>query len=140
MNPKTLVIQGEPSWITDDALFAIHAAQIERYGGLHGMLDPNVVHSALGRAINRRAYDDACDMADLAAVYLIAFAGSQGFNDGNKRTGVACALVFLAINGIAVDLIDPALLEATALKVATSKANESEVAMFFRVQLTGHPD
>lgn len=137
MNPGTFAIQGEPGWITEDALFAIHAAQIERYGGLHGMLDPNVVHSALARAINRWAYDDTCDMADLAAMYLIGFAGSQGFNDGNKRTGVACALVFLAINGIAVDLIDPASLEATALKVATSNTTDAEVAMFFRLQITG---
>lgn len=138
MNPEIFAIHGEPSWITEDALFTIHAAQIERYGGLHGMLDPNVVRSALARAINRWGYDDACDMADLAAMYLLGFAGSQGFNDGNKRTGVACALVFLAINGIAVESIDPVSLEATALRVATNEADDAEVSMFFRLQITGH--
>ncbi len=102
------------------------------------MLDPNVVRSALVRANNRWAYDNACDMADLAAMYLLGFAGSQGFNDGNKRTGVACALVFLAINGIAVDSIDPVSLEATAVKVATNATNDAEVSMFFRLQITRH--
>jgi death-on-curing protein len=77
-------------------------------------------------------------MADLAAMYLVAFAGSQGFNDGNKRTGVACALVFLAINGLSVDSIDAASLEETALAVAKGEAGADEVAHFFRCQLTGH--
>lgn len=130
-------IQNEPSWITDDALFAIHAQQIERYGGLHGMLDPNVVRSALAKAIHRWAYDDACDFADLATMYLVGFAGSRGFNDGNKRTGVACALVFLAINGISVDSIDPPPLEELAFKVARSECGADEVSTFFHGQLTG---
>lgn len=138
MNAKLLLIEDEPTWITDDALFAIHAQQIERYGGLHGMLDPNVVHSALVRAINRWAYDDASDMADLATMYLVGFAGSQGFNDGNKRTGVACALVFLAINGILVDAIDPSMLQELVLRVACGEVSAEETAMFFRCQLTGH--
>ncbi len=136
MNAKLLSIQNDPTWITEDALFAIHAQQIERYGGLHGTLDPNVVHSALVRAINRQAYDDTCDMADLAAMYLVGFVGSQGFNDGNKRTGVACALVFLAINGIQVDSIDPSSLEDLTLRVARNEAGVDETAMFFRLHLT----
>jgi len=138
VNPKLFEIRGEPSWITEDALFSIHAAQVERFGGLHGMLDPNVVHSALARPLNRLAYDETCDMADLGAMYLIGFAGSQGFNDGNKRTGVACALVFFAINGIAVDAINAEALEETALKVANNETDETEVAMFFRMQIAGH--
>jgi death on curing protein len=138
VNPAALLIQEEPGWITDDALFAIHAAQIERFGGSHGMLDKNVIHSALARAINRWAYDGTCDMADLAAAYLVGFAGSQGFNDGNKRTGVACALVFLAINGISVDSIDPQQLQDLALEVANNKAGLDETSRFFRSQLTGH--
>lgn len=101
----------------------MHAQQIERYGGLHGVLDPNVVLSALVRAINKWGYDEQSDMADLAAMYLVGFAGSQGFNDGNKRTGVACALVFLAINGIVVDDIDAESLQALAFKVATNEAD-----------------
>lgn len=77
-------------------------------------------------------------MADLAAMYLVGFAGSQGFNDGNKRTGVACALVFLAINGIVVDSIDAESLQALAFNVATNDADAEEAAHFFRCQLAGH--
>jgi len=83
----------EPRWLTEAILLSIHAQQIERYGGAHGMLDPNVVRSALARPINRWAYDDAADLADPAAACLVGFARTQGFNDGNKRTGLACAPV-----------------------------------------------
>ncbi len=100
------------------------------------MLDGNVVRSALAKPLNKLAYDNRCDMADLAAAYLIGFAGSQGFNDGNKRTGVACALVFLAINGISVDNVSPDGLEQLTLRVATNQAEAEEVAKFFRAQLT----
>jgi hypothetical protein len=33
----------EPRWITESTLLAIHAQQVERYGGAHGVLDKNVV-------------------------------------------------------------------------------------------------
>ena len=125
----------DPRWITEDALFAIHAAQIERSGGAHGVIDANVVRSALARAINRFSYDAGCDMADPASMYLVAFAGSQGFRDGNKRTGVACALVFLAINGITLERIEPDLLELVAFKVSRNEAGAEDVANFFRSQL-----
>jgi len=138
VNPKLLRIENEPGWITEETLFAVHAQQIERYGGLHGVLDPNVVHSALARAINKWAYEDNCDMADLAAMYLVGFAGSQGFNDGNKRTGLACALVFLAINGITVDNLDAQSLYQLTVAVARNQANSEEVAVYFRCQLTSH--
>jgi death-on-curing protein len=85
----------EPRWLTEAMLMMIHAQQVERYGGAHGILDPNVVRSALARPINRWAYDQDADLADLAASYLVGFARSQGFDDGNKRTGLAPALVRL---------------------------------------------
>ena len=80
-------MKGEPRWLTEPTLLAIHAQQIERFGGAHGVLDQNVVLSALARPRQRWSYDASADLADLAAAYLVGSARSQGFNDGNKRTG-----------------------------------------------------
>ena len=126
-----LEISDEPRWLTEAILLAIHAQQVERYGGAHGILDGNVVRSALARPIHRWAYDGDADLADLAAGYLVGFARSQGFNDGNKRTALACALVFLALNGCALH-VPPAELYALTMRVATNDADDEVVAAYFR--------
>ncbi|HET7621012.1 MAG TPA: type II toxin-antitoxin system death-on-curing family toxin [Gemmatimonadaceae bacterium] len=123
----------EPRWITQQTLFAIHAQQVERYGGAHGMVDANVVLSALARPINRWSYDPA-DLADLAAAYLARFARSQGFRDGNRRTALACALVFLALNGEELH-VPPAELYALTMAVAENRSDDVTVAAYLRDRL-----
>jgi death on curing protein len=124
----------EPIWLTEEILFIIHAQQIERYGGAHGVLDENVVLAALQRPINRWSYEKSVDFADLAALYLVAFAGTQGFTDGNKRTGLACALVFLRLNSVSFDPDATELYEVT-MRVATHQIGDSEAAKWFRKRL-----
>jgi death on curing protein len=124
----------EPKWLTEEILFIIHAQQIERYGGAHGVLDENVVLAALQRPINRWSCEQSVDFADLAALYLVAFAGTQGFNDGNKRTGLACALVFLALNSVSFDP-DPTELYELTLRVATHQIGDNDAAIWFRERL-----
>ena len=124
----------EPRWLSESMLLAIHAQQIERYGGAHGVLDQNVIRSALARPIHRWAYHETADLADFAAAYLVGFARSQGFSDGNKRTGLASALVFLALNGFSLH-VDPRELYALAMRVATNQADDAIVAAYFRARV-----
>jgi death on curing protein len=121
----------EPRWLTETMLLVIHARQVERYGGAHGILDQNVVRSALAGPINRWAYDDAADLADLAAAYFVGFARSQGFRDGNKRTGLASALVFLRLNGHALRVPGQELYNLT-MRVANNEADDEFVAAYLR--------
>jgi death-on-curing protein len=127
-------LPAEPRWLTEPTLLAIHAQQVERYGGRHGILDENVVLSALARPINRWSYDPNADLADLAAAYLFGFARSQGFSDGNKRTGLACALVFLALNGAPLH-VPAAELYALTMAVANNQADDVALAGYFRDRL-----
>ena len=124
----------EPQWLTEAMLLAIHAQQIERYGGAHGVLDQNVVRSALARPIHRWAYDEEADLADFAAGYLVGFARSQGFNDGNKRTGLASALVFLHLNNRGLHVPGKELYALT-MQVATDELNDEMVAAYIRSRL-----
>jgi death-on-curing protein len=112
-------------------VLAIHAQQIERFGGAHGVRDQHVVLSALARPQQRWNYDAAADLADFAALYLVGLSQAQGFVDGNKRTGVACALVFLALNDAALH-VDGAELYTLTMRVATNQADAAEVATYFR--------
>lgn len=115
-------------------LLALHAQQIERYGGAHGVLDRNVVRSTLARPIHRWAYDPEADLADLAAAYLVDFARSQGFRDGNKRTGLACALVFLALNGHTLH-VPPPELYALVMRTALGQADDELDAAYVRAKV-----
>jgi death-on-curing protein len=124
----------EPRWLTETTLLAIHAQQVERYGGAHGVIDPNVVFSALARARNRWEYEPDADLADLAAAYLVGFARTQGFRDGNKRTALACALVFLDLNGAPLHTT-PADLYGITMAAALGQADDTKVAAFLRERL-----
>ena len=64
----------------------------------------------------------------------MAFTGTQGFNDGNKRTGLACALVFLALNSVSFEPDATELYELT-LRVATRQIGDHGAAIWFRKRL-----
>lgn len=115
-------------------LLMIHARQIEKYGGAHGVLDENVVGSALARPRNLWSYEENADIAALAAAYLVGFTRAQGFRDGNKRTGLACALVFLSLNGWGLH-VPPEELFALCMKVAVGEANDATVGAYLRERI-----
>ena len=127
----------EPRWITEPILLAIHSQQVERYGGAHGVLVENVVRSSLARPIHRWAYDEGADIADFAAAYLVGFARAQGFRDGNKRTALATALVFLRLNGYELH-VPPAELYALTMKAATNTVDDGGVAAYLRDRIVTH--
>ena len=85
-----------------------------------------MVLSAPAPPQHRFAYDGRADLADLAASYLVGFARAQGFADGNKRTGLAAALVFVAVNGIDLH-VRPAELLVLTMDVAIGRKEEGEV-------------
>jgi death-on-curing protein len=132
----SLKISDESKWITEPMLMAIHALQVERYGGRHGVRDKNAVLSSLARPRHRWADDAGADLADLAAGYLVGFGQAQGFIDGNKRTALACALVFLDINKAPLHVESIDLLTLT-MDVATGRADDAKVAAYIRDHLTG---
>lgn len=127
-------LRREPRWLTWPSLLEIHAQQVESYGGAHGILDESVVLSTLERPRNRWWHDSSAALSLLAAMYLVGFAGSQGFRDGNKRTDLACALVFLSLNGAPL-LVPPADLHALTMAVANDQVTAAAVAAYLRDRL-----
>lgn len=118
----------EPKWLSFVELQFLHAQQLDRFGGVAGILDPGVLESALARPLHRLAYGgDEVDLPDLAAAYLFGLATRQGFADGNKRTAVAAMLVFLRINGCPLH-VDPPELYRVVIGVARNEIREEKVA------------
>lgn len=91
---------GEPVWVRDDVVRAIHLRQLAEHGGAQGIRDVGLLESALARPKNLWAYSDpAPDLAALAASYAFGVVKNHPFVDGNKRTGFVLLRTFLLLNG-----------------------------------------
>ena len=63
----------------------------------------------------------------MAAAYAYHFCQNHPFVDGNKRTALVCALVFLALNG--VEVLDPrGVLKRAMVSVASGRMNKAALA------------
>ena len=67
----------------------------------------------------------------MAAAYMFHLVQNHPFLDGNKRTGVVAALVFLDMNGIEINAPHGSLYDLT-MSVATGQIGKGEIAEFFR--------
>jgi len=76
-------------------ILAIHADQIERYGGSAGIRDLGALEAALYRP--QSGY--YADLIEQAAALWESLAQNHPFIDGNKRTAFAATYTFLAMNG-----------------------------------------
>lgn len=82
-------------YLTLEEVLAIHANQIEIYGGSHGVRDIGAIEAAIARSKSGH-YPDL--IAEAAALWE-SLAQNHPFVDGNKRAGFACMVTFLRING-----------------------------------------
>ena len=84
-----------------DEVLEIHRDQIQRYGGLHGVRDTDLLESAITMPCAMFAGEYLhWDLFEMAAAYLFHIIRNHPFYDGNKRTGAVAAIVFLELNGI----------------------------------------
>jgi death-on-curing protein len=82
-------------YLTMAEVLAMHADQIERYGGSHGVRDQGLLEAALYRP--QTGY--YADLIEEAAALWESLSQNHPFIDGNKRTAFAAMYTFLAING-----------------------------------------
>jgi death on curing protein len=86
------------NWVSADVVGLIHELQIAHFGGASGVRDEAMLLSALARPENLAAYDEP-DVSTLSAAYAFGIARNHPFVDGNKRTALVTAAVFLLENG-----------------------------------------
>ncbi len=110
----------------------IHQDQIERYGGAAGLRDIGLLKSALAMPA---ATFGGCflheNVFEMAAAYLVHICLNHPFMDGNKRTALVAALVFLELNGVSIQDPSGALYELT-MEVSQGKTDKRTVAEIFR--------
>jgi len=124
----------EPRWLSVEAVRALHAEQIELFGGEAGLPHPGSLEAALARPQNAFSRGRTPDLAGLAAIYLVDLVRAHAFVDGNRRVGSATALVFLALNRQPPH-VPPLDLYALTMRVAMGREKEARVATWLRRRL-----
>ena len=122
----------EPLFLTLAEILQIHQDQIHHYGGTDGVRDMHLLQSALAQP--ESSFGGVwlhSDLYEMAAAYAFHICQNHPFLDGNKRTALASALVFLELNG--VSLLDPkgALLGAV-LQLASGRMNKKTFSDFLK--------
>ncbi len=118
-------------WLTKDMVESFHRESLVRFGGSDGLRDEGLMLSALARPENVCAYEPEADIFRLAAAYCVGIVKNHPFIDGNKRTGVLCAVVFLGINGVEL-AFDEAEIVAMIYGLASSEVTELQLENWLR--------
>jgi death-on-curing protein len=116
------------NYLTPEQVLFIHSRLVSETGGSHGVRDLGLLESAVARP--RATFDGKELYPDLfkkAAALMDSLINNHPFVDGNKRTGVTAAGLFLRINGRKLSASSKAL-EACAMRVATKGMEIAELA------------
>jgi len=121
-----------PDFLNLEDVLELHALQLARYGGAAGVRDRGLLESAVAQP--QTTFDGAFvhrGLFAMGAAYLFHIVQNHPFVDGNKRTGLLAALVFLEHNGISIAQSSPALYDLT-LGVAEGRITKVEATEALR--------
>ena len=116
----------EPVWVDLEVVLAIHDEQLAEHGGQVGVRDRGLLESAMGRPMNQFAYGER-SLARLAASYAFGISRNHSFLDGNKRTSLVVAELFLELNGVELTANDTESV-TTFLLLAAGEITEDALA------------
>ncbi len=87
-------------YLTPHQVLAIHDQAVKRFGGSKGVRDMGLVESAVGRPQATYGGEDLYPaIFEKAAALLQSLLKNHPFVDGNKRTALSSAGIFLEMNG-----------------------------------------
>ena len=122
----------QPVFLTVAEVLRFHRRQIDEFGGTDGVRDMGLLQSALAQPESgfggHWLHEDVFEMA---AAYAFHICKNHPFFDGNKRTALDTALIFLKANGI--DFKNPKdMFIEIMLSVAEGKMDKKQLAQVFR--------
>jgi death-on-curing protein len=119
-------------YLTPDQVIAIHDELLEKFGGLRGVRDHNLLCSALDAPkASFGGTEVYATMHEKAAAYMYHLARNHPFNDGNKRTSYVVTLVFLKMNHVPLRFKIERL-EQIVIDVAHGKMDKTALSQFFK--------
>ena len=119
-------------YLTPEQVLFLHSRLIDETGGTHGILDLGMLLSALGRPQATFAGDELyADLFTKTAAMMDSLVRNHPFVDGNKRTAIAAAGIFLWMNEYRL-IVDPLEMIDFTLACARSERSIDQIADWFR--------
>jgi death on curing protein len=123
----------DPVWVELATLLAVHDEQLAEHSGEPGVRDLALLESALARPRNRYLYGGA-SLSELAASLAFGLSHNHPFIDGNKRTSLVAAELFLDLNALEFAATDEDCV-ATFLALAAGDLSEEQLAIWFNTHI-----
>jgi death-on-curing protein len=124
-------------FLTPEQVLFIQSRLVTETGGSHGVRDPGLLESAVARP--RATFDGKELYPDLftkTAALMDSLINNDPFLDGNKRTGITAAGLFLLLNGWKLTA-SPEDLETITLRVASEGMQITALASWLRKNTVG---
>jgi len=119
-------------YLSLEEILELHRLVLRQSGGLGGVGDLGGLESACAQPqMTFDGQDLYPCLPTKAAALGFSLIRNHPFVDGNKRTGAASAIVFLAVNDVQIANDEDALVELT-LGIAEGNVDKQQVASFFR--------
>ena len=119
-------------YLTAEQVLFIHARIIDETGGAHGVRDIGLLQSAVGRPRATFGGKDLYpDIFRKTATLAESLAKNHSFIDGNKRTAMASASLFLSMNGFHLETSQKELVRF-AIELAVGHVTPDQAAAWFK--------
>lgn len=113
-------------------ILLIHSMVVNEIGGMHGTRDHYAILSCIQtpkqKVFGTELYPTIFDKAAVYAKYIIMH---HPFLDGNKRTGMTAAMIFLENNGYQI-IAKQGEIEQMALRIINIKLEIKEIASWLK--------
>jgi death on curing protein len=120
------------SYLSPEQVLFLHSRLIEETGGEHGVRDLKLLLSALGRP--HASFDDEDLYPNLfrkTAASMDSLVRNHPFVDGNKRTAITSAALFMRINGYRLAVENTEMVRFV-MACAQSQLSLDEMEAWFR--------
>ena len=120
------------NYLNAEQVLFIHARLIAETGGAHGVRELGLLLSAVARPqVTFDGQDLYPDLFSKAAALLESLVGNHAFLDGNKRTAITSAGLFLRINGYRLTASNQEF-ETFTLQCAQSLVSLDQITQWFK--------
>ena len=116
----------EPIWLPIDEIIETNRDVVSETGEPFAIIRPDGLEIAAAAPKNSFYFGNTADIVELAVVLLFSLARNHCFEQGNKRTALISAILFMQANGLTLNIRDSEELGELIVGVIEGGVSHSE--------------